>query len=108
MSVSYSRGLAVTIDFRGQTITTYDEVDLLRITLDNRLTFGAHISKVCCKAAGLLNVPKRLGVCLPVTTRKMLAEALIFSTFNYCQLVWTIFQLLSKMKKELKKGFYNL
>ena len=79
--------LISTIIFSDQIITASGEVDLLRITLDedllgitldNRLNFETHISKLCRKAAGQLNALKRLIVYVHIETRKMIAEAFIF------------------------------
>ena len=78
----------ITFNFKGQNISAKKEVDLLGITIDNKLTFETHISSLCCKAAGQLNALKRLSYYIPVETRKILVEAFIFSNFNYCPLVW--------------------
>ena len=78
----------ITFNFKGQNITAKEEVDLLGITIDNKLTFETRISRLCRKAAGQLNALKRLSYYIPVETRKILVEAFIFSNFNYCPLVW--------------------
>ena len=78
----------ITFNFKGQNISAKEEVDLLGITIDNKLTFETHISSLCRKAAGQLNALKRLSYYIPVETRKILVEAFIFSNFNYCPLAW--------------------
>ena len=78
----------ITFNFKGQNISAKEEVDLLGITIDNKLTFETHISSLCHKAAGQLNALKRLSYYIPIQTCKILVEAFIFSNFNYCPLVW--------------------
>ena len=57
----------ITFNFKGQNISAKEEVDLLGITIDNKLTFETHISSLCCKAAGQLNALKRLNYYIPVS-----------------------------------------
>ena len=53
-----------------------------------KLTSDHHVSEICRKAAGQLNVLKRLRSYLLLNARKILDDAFIFSNFNYCPLVW--------------------
>ena len=78
----------ITFNFKDQNISAKEEVDLLGITIDNKLTFEIHISSLCRKAVGQLNALKQLSYYIPVETRKILVEAFIFSNFNYCPPVW--------------------
>ena len=78
----------ITFNFKGQNISTKEEIDLLGITIDNKLTFETHISRLCRKAAGQLNALKQLSYYIPVGTCKILVEAFIFSNFNYFPVVW--------------------
>ena len=81
----------ITFNFKGQNISAKEKVDLLGITIDNKLTFETHISSLCRKAAGQLNALKRLSYYIAVETHKILVEAFIFSDFNYCPLVQVFF-----------------
>ena len=72
----------ITFNFKGQNISAKEEVDLFGITIDNKLTFETHISRLCRKAAGQLNALKRLSYYIPVETRKSLVEAFIFFKFH--------------------------
>ena len=47
--------------FRDQTMSATKTVDLLGITIDNKLSFEKQVSKFCRKAAGQLNALKRLS-----------------------------------------------
>ena len=88
----------ITFNFKGQNISVKEEVDLLGITINNKLTFETHISSLCRKAAGQLNALKQLSYYIPVETSKILVEAFIFSNFNYCPLVW-YFSIAKQMNK---------
>ena len=76
------------LNFKGKSISSSAKVDLLGITIDNKLSFEFHISEICRKAGGQLNALKRLGSYLPLHVRKVDANSFILSHFNYCPLVW--------------------
>ena len=76
------------LNFKGKSISSSAKIDLLDITIDNKLSFEFHISEICRKAGGQLNALKRLGSYLPLHVRKVVANSFIFSHFNYCPLVW--------------------
>jgi hypothetical protein len=46
---------------QGNKIDCEDEVNLLGVTFDFKLTFNSHISHICKKASQQLNVLKRIG-----------------------------------------------
>ena len=52
------------------------KVELLGLTIDNRLSFHSHISSICKKAAKQLNALKRLESFLNFTQRKALAQSI--------------------------------
>ena len=64
------------------------KVVLLGITIDNRLSFEAHISTLCKKAALQLNALKQLAKFLNFSQRKVLPQSFVLSNFNYCPLIW--------------------
>ena len=78
----------IRLEFCKKTILSSNEIDLLDITMDIKLSFDSHITKICRKASGQLNALKRLGCYIPLDTRKILANSFIISNFNYCPLVW--------------------
>ena len=53
------------LNFKGKSISLSAKVDLLGITIDNKLSFEFHISEICRKAGGQLNALERLGSYLP-------------------------------------------
>ena len=76
------------LNFCDKKIKTYDKVQLLRITIDQWLSFKQHVSKICRKASGQLNAPERLGPYLPVEARQAAVDVFIPANFNYCPVVW--------------------
>ena len=52
-----------TLNIHGNQVTSSKSVKLLRITVDNKLSFGEQIS-VCKKASNQLNTISRLHKCL--------------------------------------------
>ena len=71
------------------------------ISIDMKLTFDYHVSEICCKAAGQLNVLKRLSFYLPFNAKKVSDDAFMFSNFNYCPLVW--YFLAAKQLQKIEK-----
>ena len=88
----------IRLEFCGKTILSSNEIDLLGITIDTKLSFDSHITKICRKASRQLNALKRLGCYIPLDTRKILTNSFIISNFNYCPLVWYF-----SMAKQLQK-----
>ena len=76
------------LNFCDKKIKTSDKVQLLRITIDQRLSFEQHISEICRKASGQLNALKRLGSYLPVEAHQPAVDAFILANYNYCPVVW--------------------
>ena len=63
----------IRLEFCGKTILSSNEIDLLGITIDTKLSFDSHITKICRKSSRQLNALKRLGCYIPLDTRKILA-----------------------------------
>jgi hypothetical protein len=85
---------------KGIEIMTENWVTLLGVTIDSKLNFDQHISKICKAAAAQLNALIRLKSSLPLVARKALIESYIYSNFNYCPLVWHFSSAVSLSKIE--------
>ena len=93
------------------TISIYDvdikpnnSVKFLGITLDNKLNFVKHISSICKSASCQLNVLFRLKNFLGFKERKILIESFVYSSMNYCPIVWHFWnQTLSQKVENLLK-----
>ena len=56
-----SNTIGITLKIKNNLMQSESKVELLGLTIDNRLSFHSHISSICQKAAKQLNTPKRLG-----------------------------------------------
>ena len=79
-------GIEITVN--DTIIKSNEKVDLLGLTLDDKLSFETHVSAICKKASGQLNALKHLSPHLTYKSRKAAVDAFILSNFNYCPLVW--------------------
>ena len=73
----------IKLEFSRKTILSSNEIDLLGVPIDTKLSFDSHIAKICRKASGQLNASKSLGFYIPLDTRKILANSLFIFNFNY-------------------------
>ena len=71
-------------------IQAVPSVDILGITIDDKLNFNLHIDKICLKSANQLNALVRLKRFLGNEERKVLINSFVLSNFNYCPLVWML------------------
>ena len=72
----------------GTVIPTQDEMDLLGVTIDNKLKFEGQIRKICRKVSQQIAVLNRLKKILPFELRLDIYRALIAPHFNYCSETW--------------------
>ena len=77
-----------TLKVKNDLIQSESKVELLGLTIDNRLSFYSHISFICKKAAKQFNALKRLGSFLNFTQRKVFAQSFVLANFNYCPTIW--------------------
>ena len=71
-------------------IQAVPSVDILGITIDDKLNFNLHIDKICLKSANQLNALVRLKRFLGNEERKVFINSFFLSNFNYCPLVWIL------------------
>ena len=65
-----------------------DDMDLLLVTIDSKLKFDAHDTKICGKVSQHVAVLKRMKKILLFDTRMNLYRAFIVSHSNYCAETW--------------------
>ena len=65
-----------------------DDVLLLGITIDKKLTFKQHVENHCRKAQYKLQALRRIRNFLTIDKDKMLSNAFIDSQVNYAPLLW--------------------
>ena len=65
-----------------------DDVLLLGITIDKKLTFKQHIENLCRKEQYKLHALRRIKKSLTIEKANILGNAFIDSQFNYTPLLW--------------------
>ena len=73
---------------RDKIIESKESVDLLGITIDDKLKFDSHIQELCRKSGGQLNSLFKFSKYFTPLSKKLAVTSFIFSNFNYCPLVW--------------------
>ena len=63
-------------------------VELLGLTIDNRLTFKDHINMLCRRASYKLHALRRIRKYLTLQKSKLLYNTFINNQFNYASIIW--------------------
>ncbi len=71
-----------------ETIQSSSSVKLLGITIDNKLNFKEHVTKICKKASHKIHALGRIANYLNTDKLKLIVRAFIESEFAYCPLIW--------------------
>ena len=82
--------LKASIEFccENTTIPNCEEIELVGITMDNKLKFEKHIAKICRKVSQQTAVLKRMRNILPFETRSKIYMCFIAPHFKYCSETW--------------------
>ena len=83
-----STSTSSTANINGDIIKNSESEKLLGVTIDYKLNFEEHLSKVCDKASQKLNALARISSYMNINQRKRIMRAFISSQFEYCPLVW--------------------
>jgi hypothetical protein len=78
------------LEFRCEntTIPNCEEMELLGITMDNKLKFEKHVAKICRKVSQQTAVLKRMRNILPFEIRSNIYTCFIAPHFRYCSETW--------------------
>ncbi len=81
------------IEIYGTKIKCGKEVNLLGITIDEKLRFDTHINNLCKKAAitRQINIIYRFKGIFDLKERKIIYNTFILSHTNYCPIMWHVF-----------------
>ena len=92
----------------GTSISLVEEVELLGVTVDNKLKFESQIKKICRKVSQQIAVLKRMKKLLPLKLREKLYRTFIAPHFNYCTESWHFCSncLTGKLKKLNEQAFH--
>ena len=74
--------------FEDTIIEKKEEVKILGVTIDEKLSFNSHIKTLCMKASQKLGALSRMSHCLNKTEKSLIFNSMIKSHFNYCPLLW--------------------
>ena len=69
-------------------ITSSENVTLLGLEVDSKLSFDEHISKLCNKSALCTYTLCRIRHLIGLEGKKILINSVIYANFNYCPLAW--------------------
>ena len=58
------------------------------ITIDSKLNFNEHVTKLCKKASAKLHALARVSNYMKIDKLRVLMKAFIESQFGYCPLIW--------------------
>ena len=76
------------LTFQGTTLALQQEVQILGVTYDNKMTFKAHISQLARTAAGKLASLRRISWLLDARGRELLYKSQVRSSLEYSCLAW--------------------
>ena len=86
LSKKLKEHITVNLQIKDKTIVSKESVELLGITIDDKLKFESHIQELCRKAGGQLNSLFRFSKYFTPLSKKLAITSFIFSNFNYCPL----------------------
>ena len=78
----------VFVNVDNEIIESSKNVKLLGITIDNKLDFTEHVSKICSKASKKIHAIARISNLMNSNKLRTLVKAFFESQFSYCPLVW--------------------
>ena len=71
----------------GHEIANSEHVKLLGVTLDNKLSFDEHVSKLCKSASRKVHVLARLSQYMDIGKIRQIMKTFVESHFSYCPLI---------------------
>ncbi|KAF2357719.1 Reverse transcriptase domain [Trinorchestia longiramus] len=78
----------VTLTLGNDIIEPVGEIKNLGVWFDQNMSFTSHVEKTCSKINGTLMFLHRVKNMLDEKTRLLAIQSLVFSRFDYCDLVW--------------------
>ena len=76
------------INISQEVIKSDNYVKLLRIEINNKLSFEKHISTPCKKASCQLNIIGRRHQFMGAKEKEIFLNCFVYSSFNCCPLAW--------------------
>ena len=82
----HNKNVSIILD--SEVIDCSNSVKLLGITIDKKLNFSEHISKLCKKVSSKLHALARISNFMSNEKLRLIMKSFIESQFSYCPLVW--------------------
>ena len=76
-----------TFIFKGLVMKNSKEQKIIRVTIDNKLTFKSHVKNLCKKASQKIGALSRLSNHLNNSQKRLILNSIVKSQFSYCPLV---------------------
>ena len=101
-----------TINMADKVITSQNQIEILGITIDKKLSFSAHIKRICKSANNKICAILRLRNLMSIEQTKLLVNAHVLSHFHYCPLIWMFclkkdMNLITTVHKRALRTIYN-
>ena len=84
--------MSIPISVDGNTIISANEINVLGVTLDDKLKFNSHVQSLCFRASRQMNSFKRIAKYLNVERRLTVLKSFILSNFlllsGYLDILW--------------------
>ena len=77
----------MSVKIENEIIKNFLQEQLLRIVIDNRLTFKPHVENLCKKAGQKLHALARIANYMDISKTRSIMNAFILSQFPYCPLI---------------------
>ena len=78
----------MTLNIGATLIPESESEKLLGVTIDSKLNFNFHVSKLCAKASQKLHALARVSNYMDTEKVKLIMRSFIMSHFRYCPLIW--------------------
>ena len=88
MILGKSTRQTITLNINNIKIRESQNVELLGLTIDNRLTFKDHFNMLCRRASYKLHALRRIRKYLTLEKSKLLYNAFINNQVNYASITW--------------------
>ena len=77
------------VKINGKLLDNVNCASLLGLNLEEKLTFEAHVEKLCKKMSQRIAVLKKIRHCLPLRQRKLYYNSIIRPVVDYVSVLWT-------------------
>ena len=69
-------------------IARIDKFSCLGVSMDEQLSWGSHIDHICSRVGAGIGLIRRIKPFVPLSTLKMLYNAIVLPYFDYGSLLW--------------------